>query len=171
VATELPWYLVDTNVLSNRSDAEGDPHVAEWLRRYARLVRVSVVTLAEMHRGLLLAEAKAAALTDRRAKARATAGLETKRRWFGEVTERFSDRVEPIDPGVALKWAEVSVRFPSLRDGDKALAATALAKGYGVATRNLGDFRRIGVPLVNPFDPATWDEGEDEDPVATLMRR
>lgn len=168
---EAPWYLVDTNVLSNRSDAEGDLNVAEWLRRYAGRVRVSVVTVAEMHRGLILLEAKAASIADRRARARMAAGLATRRSWFSEVTERFADRIEPIDLEVARKWAEVSVRFPSLRDGDKAIAATALAKGYAVATRNLGDFRRIGVPLVNPFDPGTWDAGGDADPLAPLMRR
>ena len=151
---EASWYLVDTNVLSSRKDAEGGPTVAEWLRRSARLVRVSVVTIAEMHRGLILLEAKAASVTDRGVRARMTAGLQDRRRWFSEVTERFADRIEPIDLDVARKWAKVSVLFPSLRDGDKAIAATAMAKGYGVATRDLGDFRRVGVPLVNPFDRA-----------------
>ncbi len=65
----------------------------------------------------------------------------------------------------------MSVRFPSLRDGDRALAATALATGYRVATQTLGDFRHIGVPLTNPCDPGTWDDRGDEDPVATLMQR
>jgi hypothetical protein len=46
-----------------------------------------------------------------------------------------------------------------------------LARGYAIATRNLGDFRHIGVPLVNPFDRGTWDAGGDEDPLTTLMRR
>jgi toxin FitB len=168
---EARWYLVDTNVLSNRSDAEGDPNVAEWLRRYAGLIRVSVVTIAEMHRGLILLEARAAAIVDRKARARMIAGLRVRRRWFSDVTERFADRIEPIDLNVARTWAEVSVRFPSLRDGDKAIAATALAKGYGVATRNLGDFRRIGVPLVNPFDRGTWGSGDDADPLAPLMQQ
>jgi hypothetical protein len=30
---------------------------------------------------------------------------------------------------------------------------------------------RIGVPLASPFDPGTWDDGGDDDPVAALMRR
>ena len=64
----------------------------------------------------------------------------------------------------------MSIRFPSLRDGDKAIAATAMAKGYGIATRNVGDFTRAGVPLVNPFDPGTWDDEQDDDPVSILGR-
>jgi hypothetical protein len=58
-----------------------------------------------------------------------------------------------------------------LRDGDKAIAATALAQGYAVATRNLGDLHRVGVPLVNPLDRGTWDADGDEDPLTMLMRR
>lgn len=65
---------------------------------------------------------------------------------------------------------EISVWFPALCDADKAIAATALAKGWGVATGNLGDFRRTEVRLVNPFDPDTWDEGPETDPVASLLR-
>jgi toxin FitB len=169
--TDAAGYLVDTNVLSNRSDAEGDPNVAEWLRSHARHVHVSVVSIAEMHRGLILLEKKAEAATDRRARARMTRGLQAKHRWFSEMTQRFADRIEPIDVEIACKWAEVSVRFPSLRDGDKAIAATALARGHVVATRNLGNFRRVGVPLVNPFDRSTWEERGDEDPLAALLPR
>jgi predicted nucleic acid-binding protein len=79
--------------------------------------------------------------------------LRSKQAWHDELLDRFRDRIEPIDLEAAQKWAEVSVRFPSLRDGDKAIAATALAKGYGIATRNFGDFRLAGLPLVNPFRP------------------
>jgi toxin FitB len=68
-------------VLSNRGDAEGNPPLIEWLRRYARLVRVSVITVAEMHRGLILLETKIAPLSDRRVKARTQARLARKRAW------------------------------------------------------------------------------------------
>jgi len=165
----LGW-VVDTNVLSNRGDVEADPNLVEWLRRNARLVRISVVTVAEMRRGLFLLEARIVATADRMVRSRVQACLDWKRAWYDELVGRFADRVEPIDIVVAEKWAETSVRFPSLRDGDKAIAATALARGYGVATENLGDFRRSGVPLVNPFDPDTWDEGPEIDPVDLLIR-
>jgi hypothetical protein len=139
------------------------------LRRYAGLVRASVITVAEIRRGLLLLEVKAAVLTDRKVKAREQARLARKRAWYDEVTGRFADRVEPIDIAVAEKRAEISVRFPSLRDGDKVVAATAHAHGYGVATENLGDFRQVDVPLVNPFDPDTWEQDWDDDPISRLL--
>ena len=163
-------YVADTNVLSNRGDVEGNPNLIEWLRRYAGLVRVGVVTVAEMRRGLILMEIKLAAVTDRKVRVREQQRLARKQAWYDEGTVRFADRVEPIDIPVAERWAEISVRFPSLRDADKAIAATALAKDFGVATENLGDFRRAGLALVNPFDPATWDDDWDDDPVASLLR-
>ena len=126
--------------------------------------------MAEMRRGLLLLEAEVAAVSDVRVQARERVRLEQKRRWYDDVATLFGDRIEPIDLAVAEGWAEVSVRFPSLRDADKAIAATALVRGYGVATENLGDFRRAGVPLVNPFDRATWREEPDDDPVASLLK-
>jgi predicted nucleic acid-binding protein len=172
VPTEAPsGYLADTNIVSNRGDVEGNPRLLEWLRRYGSLVRVSVITVAEMHRGLILLRQKIARLPGQKAKNREGARLARKERWYDELTQRFADRIEPIDVAVAEKWAEISVRFPSLRDGDKVIAATALAKAYGVATEHLGDFRRTGLQLVNPFDPDTWDTGWPEDPIAALLRR
>lgn len=164
-------YVVDINVLSNRGDVKANPALSEWLQHYASLVRISVITAAEMHRSLLLLEAKVAALSDRRVKAREHLRASARRAWYTEVTRRFADRLELIDLAVAEKWAEVSVRFPSLRDADKAIAATVLARGYGVATENIGDFRRTGVRLVNPFDRATWDEDWDDDPLLRRMGR
>jgi predicted nucleic acid-binding protein len=140
------------------------------VRRNAQLVRISMATVAAMRRGPFLLEARIAVTADRKVRVREQARLDRKRAWYDELIGRFADRVEPIGMVVAETWAETSVRFPSLRDGDKAIAATALAKGCGVATENLGDFRRAGVKLVNPFDPDTGDEGPEPDPVNLLIR-
>lgn len=161
-------FIIDTNIISNRGDRD-HPHVAEWLQRYAALLRVSVITVAEMRRGLALMEQKIASITDRNVKAREQARVARKAAWYREITDLFEDRIIPIDVAVAHRWAEISVRFPSLRDGDKVILAAALAKGHGVATRNIGDFRAGGVPLMNPFDPDTWFGDFDDDPVRRLF--
>ena len=57
-------WLVDTNILSNRADADDNRHVAEWLRFYAGKVRISVITIAEMRRGLVLLEQKVHQISD-----------------------------------------------------------------------------------------------------------
>jgi predicted nucleic acid-binding protein len=161
-------WLVDTNVLSNKTDADDSRHVAEWLRFYAGKIRISVITIAEMRRGLALLERKVQQISDVKVRNREELRLAHKREWYAAVIDRFADRIVPIDVAVAEQWAEISVRFPALRDGDKAIAATAIAKGYGVATRNLGDFRASAIALVNPFDPGTWEE-IDDDPIRLLL--
>jgi predicted nucleic acid-binding protein len=155
-ADEPRGFLVDTNVLSNREALDERLPVARWIRANAHLIRISAITVAEMRRGLVLRRAEVERMRDARARRREEAKLERKVAWYEELRSRFKDRIEPIDADVAERWADVSVRFPSLRDGDKAILATALVRGYGVATRNLGDFRNAGVALVDPFDPDTW---------------
>lgn len=157
-----PAFLVDTNVLSNRESlAEGSP-AAHWVLENAHRIRISVITLAEMRRGLLLLTGKVTRIDDPKARRREENKLARKSAWYTTLRTRFQDRLESIDADAAERWAEVSVRFPSLRDGDKTILATALARGYGVATRNIGDFRASGIVLVNPFDPGTWEPAADE---------
>jgi hypothetical protein len=153
---EAPAFLVDTNVLSRRGDQLPGSPVERWVRAYASLIRVSVITVAEVRRGLVLAQRKLDRAANARTRAREQAKLDGKIAWYGVLRSRFADRIEPIDADVAERWADVSVDFPSLRDGDKAILATALVRGYGVATRNLRDFRNAGVPLIDPFDLDTW---------------
>jgi hypothetical protein len=53
---------------------------------------------------------------------------------------------------VAEEWGRLNVpgRLPVV---DGLLAATAAVHGLVLATRNVKDLRRTGVPLLNPFDP------------------
>lgn len=161
-------YIVDTNILSNPAD-RNHPHVSEWFRRYAGRVCISVITVAEMRRGLMLLGQKTAAIKDRKVWEREQERLDHKVSWYREVLEMLSEQTLPIDMVIAETWADISVRYPSLKDGDKVITATALVKGYGVATRNLRDFRASGVILVNPFDPSTWPDDEEDDPIRRLL--
>jgi predicted nucleic acid-binding protein len=161
-------WLVDTNILSNRADADDNRQVAKWIKLYSGQIRISVITIAEMRRGLVLLEQRIDGISDLKVRNREGLRLAHKREWYAAVVDRFADKIVPIDVAVAEQWAEISVRFPALKDGDKAIAATALAKGYGVATRNLGDFRASGLALINPFDPGTWEE-IDDDPIRLLL--
>ena len=153
-------YLVDTNVLSRSEVLATDEPVARWIRANADVIRISVITIAEMRRGLMLRADAVARLSDPRARRREQAKLDRKTAWYAELRNRFHSRMEGIDADVAECWADVSVRFPSLRDGDKAILATALVRDFGIATRNIGDFRAAGVAIVDPFDPATWTTGQ-----------
>ena len=73
--------------------------------------------------------------------------------WFEGL--RASTEVLHFDQAVASSWARLvaclqgkGVRLPIK---DSMIAATALVHGLTVVTRNVRDFERTGVKLVNPF--------------------
>ena len=74
-------------------------------------------------------------------------------RWFDAVVETIE--CLPWDAHVALRWArlvaQLKRRGQALPLLDSMIAATALHHGLTVATRNVRDFRRAGVRVVNPF--------------------
>ena len=121
-----------------------------------------------MRRGLVLLQIRIDRQEDPKVRRREQVKLDRKLAWNAELRARVHDRIVGIDADVAERWADVSVRFPSIRDGDKAILATALVRGYAVATRNLKELRGSGVILVDPFDPVTWyvdtDIPADDDP-------
>lgn len=74
------------------------------------------------------------------------------RRWIdNQILARFSGRILPFDVSVALRCAELHVPDPR-PERDALIAATALVHGMVLATRNVADFRRTNVPIINPWD-------------------
>jgi toxin FitB len=132
-------FLVDASVLSEATKPSPDKGAVAWLRENERRLAVDPVILGEIRFGiLLLARGK------RRTK------LE---RWFEEGIRRV--RCVDWDAATGLRWAEL---LADLRAAGKAMplkdsliAATALAHGLTLATRNARDFAHCGVLLVNPF--------------------
>ncbi len=62
----------------------------------------------------------------------------------------FSGRILAIDTDVARRCATLHVPNPR-SDRDALIAATALVHGLTVVTRNVADFERTGVGVVNPW--------------------
>ncbi|HZF93932.1 MAG TPA: type II toxin-antitoxin system VapC family toxin [Allosphingosinicella sp.] len=134
-------YLLDTNVVSElRRGERADPRVRAWAAALPEAAAfLSVVTLLEIERGILLIE---------RRDAQQARHL---RRWFeGRVLPDFGDRIVPIDAAVARRCAALHVPDPR-SNTDALIAATALVHGLTVATRNTDDFEATGVKLVNPW--------------------
>ena len=100
---------------------------------------MSVITLMELVLGVLSIEQKDAAQG---------AML---RSWLEQhVLPEFSGRSLPIDTAVAQRCARLHV--PDKRgERDALIAATALVHGMTVVTRNVVDFERTGVPLLDPW--------------------
>ncbi len=132
-------YLLDTNVVSELVRLRADEQVTAWLRGLrTNQIHISVLTIGEIRTGVQRLAPRDAARA---------AALET---WVRGLEETYGDRVLPVTLEVAQRWSSLHGTRP-LPVVDSLLAATALAHGLTVATRNTKDFRDTGVPVVNPF--------------------
>lgn len=134
-------FLLDTNVLSElRKGDRADSAVSSWFGGLADDdIFISALTIGEIRRGIE---------SVRRRDAKSAAALDA---WLARVTEMYRDRVVPVDRLVAEEWGRLSVPDP-LPVVDGLLAATALAYGLTLATRNVGDVERTGAPILDPFE-------------------
>lgn len=73
------------------------------------------------------------------------------RAWFDEVRALFAGRTLPVDEAVVQRCVALHVPNPAPRH-DALMAATALAHGLTLVTRNVQDFAGIGVELLNPWE-------------------
>jgi len=133
-------WLVDTNVVSElRKGRRTDAAVRDW---YAKTTEeslfTSVLVLSEIRRGIEL---------KRRRDPLSAASLD---RWLRTIIVAYADHVLPIDQAVAEDWGHLDARgpFPVI---DGLLAATARVHGLTVVTRNVKDFGRLDVEVVDPF--------------------
>jgi toxin FitB len=134
-------FLLDTNVVSElRRPERADAYVRAWASNTpAEFYALSVVTVLELERGVLLME---------RRDAMQGAIL---RRWLEhEVLTPLASRVLPIDIEIVRICAKLHVPDPRA-ERDALIAATALVHGLTVVTRNTADFDSMGVALINPW--------------------
>lgn len=134
-------YLIDTNVWSElRNRGRSDANVRAWAQsvREAELY-LSVVTVFELERGVLLMERR-----DAQQGARLRAWLEQ------HVLAPFGQQILPIDTNVARRCASFHVPDPR-SERDALIAATAVMHGLTIVTHNTADFEPMGVALLNPW--------------------
>jgi predicted nucleic acid-binding protein len=135
-------FLVDTNVVSElRRTDKADPNVVAWAASTPlSQIFLSAITILELELGVLLIERRDAAQG---------AILRT---WLDDqIAPRFDGRILPLDTAVARRCARLHVPDPR-SERDAIIAATALAHGMTVVTRNLRDFTATGVNLLDPWD-------------------
>lgn len=133
--------FLDTNVVSETLKREPEPRVLRWLTEHDAELALSTVAIAEMAFGI------ARIRPDQRA-ARLGEGLEQWRR-------RLAGRIFAFNEAAALHYGEImgaaTHRGRPLSMADGMIAAIAWTHRAPLATRNLTDFREIGIALVDPW--------------------
>ena len=145
-------YILDTNVISElRKAGKTHQNVKKWAERLpSASLYISVISVLELEIGILLLERRD---KDRRDKEPGA----ILRAWMDRhVLPTFSGRILAIDTPVAQRCATLHVPALNMQnprsDRDALIAATALVHGLTVATRNVADFERTGVGVVNPWE-------------------
>jgi toxin FitB len=139
-------FLLDTNIPSEFRNPRPEPRVVEWVDSVAEdSVFISVITLGEIRKGCELLD-----LGKRRKE------LE---QWLEvEVREWFAGRILPVTDAIAERWGRLEAQRQRLglplNTADGQIAATALEHGLTLVTRNVNDFRDLGVVLFNPWTDA-----------------
>ena len=136
-------FLIDTNVISETFRPRPAPRVREWVsRQMASDLFLAALSLGELVRG-------ARRVKDRAQRERLT-------RWINhDLATQFQGRILPFDREAAMIWGTI------MGEGDRTgrpkpmadaqIAAVALRYGLTLATRNIRDFKDMGVTLVDPW--------------------
>lgn len=139
-----PVYLVDTNVISEaRKGQRANQGVIAFFRETAERdddIYLSVITAGELRRGVELVRHRGDSVQ---------AGV--LEGWVATILADYAQNILPIDVDVSQVWGRFRVPHPE-HALDKLIAATALVHNLAVVTRNVDDFRGLGLHVINPFD-------------------
>ncbi len=131
-------YLLDTNIVSELRRIR--PHVAvvSWIESVSDAdLHLSAVTIGELQAGIEIT---------REQDAIKAASLQM---WADQVAATYN--ILPMDAVTFRLWAKMMHRQSDTVYEDAMIAATALVHQMTVVTRNIRDFERFNVPLLNPF--------------------
>ena len=133
--------LVDSNVWSEAFRPRPHARVVDWAERHAARLWLATVVIGELLSGAhLLPEGK-----------RKDAFLEG----YDALIHAHRDRIVSFDLeasrryGPVLAFQERAGRNPGTADSQ--IAATALANGMALATRNVKHFDGLGIELIDPW--------------------
>lgn len=128
-----------SNVISELVAKVPRPEVVAWIRWNEAESATSSVVIAELEYGIRLMP------TGKR--------RQRMEEWLEGILGYV--RIIPFDVAEAREWSRLMAQLTKagrrLPVKDSMIAATALAHGLTVVTRNVRDFERTGVKLVNPF--------------------
>jgi len=134
-------YLVDTNIASEPTKPRPNPQVLSWVKAHLGKFYISSISIAEIRRGI-----------ERLPAGRKKDAFEL---WFAEFCRNVGKRILSFNASTAhvygqltAKWERNGITVPDL---DGLIAATAHRHNLAVVTRNISDFQKAGVRVINPF--------------------
>lgn len=135
--------LLDTNVLSEAMNLRPEPAVMAWINAQpSKELWTCTIVVAELVSGLELMPAGKRAL-QLREKAEIL------------LSQLFAGRICVLDEQAARAYGTIlrnrKLIGRPIDEMDALIAATALANGATLATRNVSDFEDCGIQLVNPW--------------------
>lgn len=134
-----PVYLLDTNVVSELRRPQPHRSVLLWIAGVpSDQLFLSAVTVGEIQAGIE---------NVRERDPHKAHELEV---WLEQVIDSYG--VLPMDAVAFREWARLKRRRSRALLEDAMIAATAAVHRLTVVTRNVRDFRRLGVPLLHPFE-------------------
>lgn len=132
-------YLLDTNIVSELRKIRPHGAVLAWLESIAEDdLHLSAVTLGEIQAGIEIT---------REQDAEKAATIEA---WADQVANTYN--ILAMDAATFRLWATLMHRQSDTVYEDAMIAATALRYKLTVVTRNVRDFERFNVPILNPFN-------------------
>lgn len=148
----MAW-LIDTDVLSERARARPDQRLLEWIEAHASEIYTSSHTIAEIQAGI--------AFLPEGAKKRAL------QLWLNRLMDAMDGRILNFNTSVATVWGRQEAEFK--RKGcpmpmpDSFIAATARRHNLTIVTRNVADYTRPGLKVLNPVAEKTSASTEVEE--------
>lgn len=131
-------FLLDTNVVSELRRNKPHGGVLAWLDQAPESgLYLSAVTVGEIQAGIEITRK----LDQDKAR-----DIQS---WLNELVQFFP--ILPADATVFRRWALLMHGRTDHHLEDGLIAATALVHDLTIATRNIKDFKPLGVALVNPF--------------------
>jgi toxin FitB len=131
-------YLLDTNVVSELRKPKPHGAVLAWIGGVADAdLHLSAATVGEIQASIEITRAQDLAKA---------AEIE---RWLDLVASTFN--VLDMDTRTFRLWAQLMHSASDTLYEDAMIAATAKVHQLTVVTRKVADFKRFGVPVLNPF--------------------
>ena len=132
-------YLLDTNVVSELRRARPAQPVLDWIKDVQPdHVHLSAVTIGEIQAGIEVTREQDPAKADE---------LDV---WLGQVLRAYN--VLAVDAPAFREWARLMHGQSDTLMQDALIAAVAKVHRLVVVTRNVRNFARLNVQVLNPFD-------------------